>query len=66
MTGVPLPLVAWYFEESKLTNVETTAEGSLLLLHRVDIKDAGKYTCIAENQNGILKEDVFIHVDGLG
>jgi len=69
VTGDPWPAVSWsrdqleidfYSDEHKYLMQET---GSLIIPH-VDVDDAAKYLCIAENPAGVVSQEMTLIVHG--
>lgn len=61
-TGAPTPMLSWSKDNIKLEN----SQSSLLLLSNVKLKDAGRYTCTAENFLGFVSYSTVLSVRGKG
>lgn len=64
--GEPKPKIRWYKDAIELTpNDEMTIglKGDLHL-EEVKVEDAGRYTCVAENENGKDKMSTVVNVAG--
>lgn len=59
-TGVPQPSLSWSKDDIKLKSSQT----SLLQLSNVALKDAGRYTCTAENFLGFVSHSTVLSVRG--
>ncbi|KRY55869.1 Protein sidekick -like protein, partial [Trichinella britovi] len=60
--GWPKPTVQWYFNGIEVNGTNTGS--GLLLLPKVEIKDAGWYTCVASNQFGVTDGRLYLNVQG--
>ncbi|KRZ30000.1 Protein sidekick -like protein [Trichinella pseudospiralis] len=60
--GWPKPTVQWYFNGIEVNGTNTGS--GLLLLPKVEIKDAGWYTCVANNQYGVTDGRLYLNVQG--
>ncbi|KRX42346.1 Protein sidekick -like protein [Trichinella murrelli] len=58
--GWPKPTVQWYFNGIEVNGTNTGS--GLLLLPKVEIKDAGWYTCVASNQFGVTDGRLYLNV----
>jgi len=69
VTGDPWPVISWsrdqleiefYSEEHKYMMMDS---GSLIIPD-VDVQDAGRYLCVAENPAGVVSQDITLIVHG--
>ena len=65
--GVPKPRIFWYKDAIELeANDEITfGPNGELILEDVRIEDAGRYTCVAENEFGRDKMSTMVNVAGI-
>ena len=56
--GSPKPITLWLKNETSLDKGDIT-----LFLREVTHEDAGKYTCKAENDGGVVKASIYVTVD---
>ena len=71
-TGIPIPNVSWYFNNTKLTNnrkyiittsIHLSSRGSTLII-KLSSYDAGTYTCKATNIAGSVTSSGTVTVWG--
>lgn len=62
--GRPSPIIGWLRRNVTILNDErhTVQANGTLLIEKLDIRDSGMYTCIAENSYGSASHSVFLDV----
>ncbi|GIY13520.1 hypothetical protein CDAR_68362 [Caerostris darwini] len=67
-TGIPAPVISWFFEDgttvTQKSKTSVSPEGSLLI-HSADLSITGKYICQAENKFGKEEQTVNIELTGI-
>ncbi|GIY25107.1 hemicentin-1 [Caerostris extrusa] len=67
-TGIPAPVISWFFENgttvTQKSKTSVSPEGSLLI-HSADLSITGKYICQAENKFGKEEQTVNIVLTGI-
>ena len=65
--GMPKPRIFWYKDaiELEATDEITFGVNGELILEDVSIEDAGRYTCVAENEFGRDKMSTMVNVAGI-
>lgn len=66
-TGSPSPIVRWVKEGEPLLSWPSHIEdvNGTLVFHGVQDNDAGQYTCIATNSQGLISASIIINVTSM-
>ncbi|KFD51708.1 hypothetical protein M513_07404, partial [Trichuris suis] len=62
-TGQPKPSIWWLFEDNLVVpSSDHILNGSILYIRNARRSDAGRYTCIARNENGQAEDAMYLNV----
>ena len=67
----PSPVINWHKDgqqilvDSSITITSPTPSMSIIMIGKVHRSHAGKYTCVASNEAGVVEESVLLKVKGI-